>query len=132
MRAAAARHPGDVLVEQMDRAGVRRDLAGDLVEQGGLAGAVWADDQTPLTRRDDEIDVGGDAQPAERLAERVDGERGHPCAPVLGAGACAGGLPRSRVHKARLSRTAPGTRPSGMKMTMATKMAPSTRFQRTM
>ncbi len=30
----------------------------------------------------------------------------------------------------RHSRTLPGTRPSGMQMTMATKIAPSTKFQR--
>ena len=53
-----------------DRAAVGRDLAGDQVEQRGLAGAVGADDQPPLARLDDEIDVGGDAQAAERFAER--------------------------------------------------------------
>ncbi len=42
------------------------------------------------------------------------------------AAACAGSL----RHAERASRAAPGTRPSGMKMTMATKIAPSMKFQR--
>ena len=56
---------------------VGRDLAGDEIEQRGLAGAVGADDQAPLARLDREVDIGGDAQAAERLAQVIDGERGH-------------------------------------------------------
>ena len=58
---AAARHARDVVAEQLDRAAVGREFAGDQVEQRGLAGAVRADDQPPLARRDVEIDVAGDA-----------------------------------------------------------------------
>ena len=77
MRAPAAGHARDVAAEQRDRAAVGRDLAGDQVEQRGLAGAVRADDQAPLAGLDREVDVGGDAQAAEGLAQRFDGERGH-------------------------------------------------------
>ena len=84
MRAPAARHAGDVAVEQPDRAAVGRELAGDQVEQRGLAGAVRADDQPPLARLDGEVDAAGDAQAAERFAQAVDGERGHGFASVIG------------------------------------------------
>src|SRR5262249_37777357 len=116
-------------IEQQDRPAVRRELSHDEVEQRGLAGAVRTDDQPPLARLDDEIDVGGDAQAAERLAEPVDDERGHGVAPAPSA-APALRRPRSERHPIRHSRALPGTRPSGMKRTMSTKMAPSMKFQR--
>ena len=68
----------------------------------------------------------GDPQAPERFAQIVDDERAHGCAP-----------PRLRLlpPSAAPGRTgraarAPGTRPSGMKITMATKIAPSMKFQR--
>ena len=98
--------------------------------------------------RDVEIDVGGDAQAAERLAERVtasavmglrsgwrDGvrplasQRRAQCVTVRARGL----TPTSqRCHPVRHSRTEPGTSPSGMKLMMRMKMTPSTRFQRSM
>src|SRR5262249_29527933 len=131
MRAAAAGDAGDIAIEQQDRAAVRRELSHDEIEQRGLAGAVRADDQPPLARLDDQIDVGGDAQAPKRLAEPVDDKRGHCIAPGLSAGATLR-RPCSERHPIRHSRTVPGTRPSGMKMTMSTKMAPSMKFQRSM
>ena len=48
----------------------------------GLAGAVGADDQPPLARRDSEIDALGDAQAAERFGQPGDAERGHGRSPA--------------------------------------------------
>ncbi len=134
MAALAARRAGDVAAEQRHRAGVGRDLAGDEIEQGGLAGAVRSDDQTAFAGGDVKTDIGGDAQAAERLAQIADGKRGrgHGFGPVADAAV----LPAvlfcrfAACHAERVSRTAPGTSPSGMNTTMATKMAPSMKFQR--
>jgi hypothetical protein len=52
MEAAAARHASDVAIEERDRAGVGRELAGDQVEERGLPGAVGADDEPALAGLD--------------------------------------------------------------------------------
>jgi hypothetical protein len=75
VKAPAARHPRDVPVEQGDRAPVGAKLAGDQVEERGLAGAVGADDEPALAGLDRQVDVGGDAQAAERLRQLPDGQR---------------------------------------------------------
>ena len=49
-------------------------------------------------------------------------------APGADTGAVARGRHALAAH--RQSRTVPGTKPSGMKTTMTTKMAPRTKFQR--
>src|SRR3974390_883912 len=112
----------------MNRSTVGRDFASDQVEQRGLAGHVRADDQPPLARRDIEIDVIGDVQAAERLAEAREGERAHGLASVATT------LPGKLFfrHISCHSRALPGTRPSGIIMTIATKIAPSRKFQRSM
>src|ERR1043166_2883961 len=128
--APMARHAGDVAIEQTDRSAVGRKLPGNEVEQGRLAGAVGTDDQPPFPGLDAQVDVGGDAQALERLAQLVDGERGHGLRSPTGRT----GAPFNRVCSAcqphRHSRTVPGTSPSGMKLMMMTKTTPSTRFQR--
>src|SRR6476659_8897908 len=130
MRPATARNARDVLPEQLDGARVGCDLAGDQVEQRGLAGAVRPDDQPPFARRDVEIDVAGDVQSAERLTQPRDRERTH-CVGSVSPGML--GLFLSRRPKAsRTSRAVPGTSPSGIRMTMATKTKPSSIFQRSM
>src|SRR5262249_18890952 len=122
----------NVAIEQPDRSRVGRDLAGDQVEQRGLARAVRADDQAPLAGLDRERDIARDAQAAERLAQVVEGERGHGLRSAAGrAAAPLNRAPRPRQAE-RASRTEPGTSPSGMKVIIRTKMTPSTRFQRTM
>ncbi len=126
MRAHARGQAHELAIEQRDRAAVGLELAGDEVEQRRLAGAVGADDEAALARLDGEIDGGGDAQAAEGFLERADGERAHR-SPFAATGA---GRGRSARTPQRASRTEPGTNPSGMKMTMATKIAPSTKFQR--
>src|SRR5215510_13815088 len=128
MGTAMRRNPGDVPVEQPDRAGIGCDLAGDQVEQRGLAGPVGADDQAALARLDRQVDIGGDAQSAEVLAEIADGERSHGLSSSLGRASVA--PERVACHSQRARRTEPGTRPSGMKVIMTTKITPRTRFQR--
>ena len=111
---------------------VGRDLAGDEIEQSGFAGAVRTDDQPALAGGNVEIDIGGDAQSAERLAEVADGERGHDCGLAADTAALfvAPFCRLAERQAKRVSRTAPGTKPSGMNTTMATKIAPSMKFQR--
>src|SRR6185437_1376618 len=131
MRAAARRVVDDFAPEEPDRPGLRPDLAGDEVEERRLAGAVRPDHQATLARLDPEIDVGGDAQSAEGLGEAADLERSHWPLPWLRRPAgMAPRRPRNDTQAQRHRRTDPGTKPSGMKMTIATKMAPSTTFQR--
>ena len=50
VRAPASGQTRDVAAKQHDRAAVAGDLAGDQVEEGGLAGSVRADDQPTLAR----------------------------------------------------------------------------------
>ncbi len=70
-------------------------------------------------------------KPPNDLHRRIDGERGHGFASGM-AGAAPAFCRLNARHAVRDSRAVPGTRPSGMKMTMATKIAPSMKFQRTM
>src|SRR5262249_31771955 len=122
---------GDVAVEELDRATVGRELSGDEIEQRRLAGAVGADDEPALARLYRERHSVGHAQAAEGLVELFYGERGHRPPSSRGRRAA---TPRGRAaaiaHRPR--RAAPGTSPSGMKMTIATKIAPSTKFHRSM
>src|SRR5690242_7266149 len=132
MGAAARRQASQLLVEKRHRAGVGFEFAGDEIEQRRLAGAVGADDQAPLARRNDEIEAAGDAQTAEGFLELMDRQRGHGVWPrEVGSAAVAGVLARA-LSKRRMSRVVPGTKPSGMKITIATKIAPSSMFQRVM
>src|SRR5436190_1763915 len=99
-------------------------------------GDVPADDEPTLARLDVQVDVGGDAQAAECLAELVDGERTH-CVGSAGFGSALAASTtllrrRNARQPCRHSRAVPGTRPSGIRMTMATKIAPSRKFQRSM
>src|SRR5579884_569993 len=110
----------------MDRAAVRVQLAGDEIEQRGLTGTVRADDQAAFARFDRKAHVIGDAQPAEGLAQCADRERCHGLICVIDAGCTR----LSRRHNERDSRIVPGTKPSGMNTTIATKIAPSMKFHR--
>src|SRR3989441_12741093 len=87
--------------------GIARQVAGDQVEERGLAGAVRADDQAPLARRHLQGDVADGRQAAERLPQVLEAKRSH-------------------------SLFTPGTTPSGMNTTMRTKTRPSSVFQRSM
>src|SRR5215467_11439534 len=130
MGAAPAWGARDVLSEQQNRAGIRCEFSGYQVKQRGLARTVGTDDEAALTGLDRKVDAFGDAKAAERFRQARDGERCHGGAPRTCLRA---GLRASQRCRAKPQiRTEPGTSPSGMKLMMATKMTPSTRFQRTM
>ena len=57
MHALLRRHADQFLAEQLDRAAVGGEIAGDQVEQRGLAGAVRPDDQAALAGHHRERDV---------------------------------------------------------------------------
>src|SRR5581483_8454698 len=100
---------------------------GDEIEQRGFAGAVRTDDQPALAGFDRQIDAAGDAETAERFAQTADGECAHG---IRSTDRTTFGRLILRTAE-RNSRATPGTRPSGMNTTMATKIAPSMKFQRT-
>src|SRR5262245_5024362 len=130
--APTARHARDVAVEERDRPAVGLELAGDQVEQRGLPRAIGPDDEPPLARLDGERHVGGDPEAAERLAEVLHAERAHRPPSLPGAGTTAASRGRPAARAQRQSRAVPGTSPSGMNTTMTTKIAPSTKFHRSM
>src|ERR1700682_4693907 len=111
MGALVWREPGDVGAEQPDLPGIRPHVAGDLVEQGGLAGAVGTDDEAAFPRPDRERYVLGHREAAERLLQVDDFER------VIGCrrGHC--NAPRFRPASLRR----PGMIPVGMTRTMNRK-----------
>src|SRR5262249_30198287 len=128
MSTAPAWYVRDVLTEELDRSGIWRDLSSDQVEQRCFARAIRADDQPSLAGFDVEIDVGRDVKATKRFAKAGDSERAHDLASALPGIALELG---SRLrHARRQKRMVPGTRPSGIRITMATKMAPSRKFQR--
>src|SRR5215470_7719100 len=129
MGAVPTRCARNVLSEQRDRSRVGCEFSGDQIEQRGFAGAVRTDDESPLAGLDRKVDALGDAKAAERFRQSGDGQRRHGGAP--GVGLRAGRSTRQRRRAKPQIRTEPGTNPSGMKLMMATKMTPSTRFQRT-
>src|SRR6266849_3090787 len=136
MRSVPARDPRDVPAEERDRPAVGPELAGHQVEERRLARAVRADDQAPLPCLHREIHRGGDEQAAEGLRQALHGQRDrwpdHWAGPSPGAATAATARVAGRAVARRHSRATPGTSPSGMKTTIATKMAPSTKFQRSM
>src|SRR5207249_9475101 len=97
----------DLLDEVHDAARVAREIAGEEFEERGLAGAVRADDQAPLARRDLERYIVDGGKPAERPLQALDAKRRH----IL---------------------LTPGTTPSGINTTMNTNTKPSSMFQRSM
>jgi hypothetical protein len=56
----------------MNCPGIRRQTAGDQIEQRRLAGAVWTDDADSFTRCNGKFDVIGRYHGAEALAQTVD------------------------------------------------------------
>ena len=69
------RQRGDVLAEEADAAGRRQEIAGDGVEQRGLARAVGADDRAPLAGCDPHVDAGEGHQGAEVPRHAVELQR---------------------------------------------------------
>ena len=70
-------NPGDVAILQQDAAGAGLELAADLIDKAGLAGAIRPDDDMPLARRDGEVDVIGHHQAAERFVETIEAQQSH-------------------------------------------------------
>ena len=87
-----------VLAEEADRPGGRREVAGDAVEQRGLAGAVRAEHRAPLARPHGERDVGQCGERAEhpRDAAQLQRVRGADGAEAFGDGDGSG---RSERHQ---------------------------------
>ena len=113
-RALVRLHARDLAPEDADRARVAAQVAGDEVEERGLAGAVGPDDEPALARHHLERDVVRRRQPAEGLAQSPHRERRR--------------HGRGRLRATR--RRTPGTIPCGMKITMPTNTNPSSMFQR--
>src|SRR5262249_26582435 len=65
----------DLLPIEADAARVGRDLAGELADQGGLAGTVRADDGVQLAGPDVQRDVVGGDHAAEMLGQALDREK---------------------------------------------------------
>ena len=118
---AARRQAGNVLVGEPDTAAVGRELAADHVEDGGLAGAVGADDRQQPPGVEAKRHVARGHHAAERLAQRLDAQKAHAAALSRGA---AGPRP-----KRDLSSMAPPTMPRGKASTMAMMARPSSARQ---
>src|SRR5579872_637964 len=118
MRAGVGSKLRDVMAEQNDAARIRPHVTADLVEQRGLAGAAWTDDQAALAGADRERDVLRDPQAAECLVQAGDFKRERH--------GIHGARPRNRCVNARK----PGTIPLGMTSTMNRNTSPSSMFQR--
>src|SRR5208282_3091708 len=71
------RESGHVLAVEHDRAGSRREKSRDQIEEGGLAGAVRADDRPQLALFHLERDLAHRDQAAEILARAVDLQEAH-------------------------------------------------------
>ncbi len=119
MGAAMRRQIGDVLPEQLDLARIGQEIAGDLIEQCGLAGAIGADDQPALAGANQQRNILGDGKAAERLLEVSHFER-------VGDGIAHRAPPRIRAARLRT----PGTIPVGITSTMNRNTSPSSMFQR--
>ena len=72
--ALVGRQRGDVLAEEAHGARGGREVAGDGVEQRGLAGAVGADQRAALARGDRERDVLDRLERAERAGDALEHE----------------------------------------------------------
>ena len=70
----AHRTASDVAAQELDPAVGRRQVAGDHVDEGGLAGAVGADHADGLALLDSHVDVVGRDDGAEALLETLDVE----------------------------------------------------------
>src|SRR5262249_23685436 len=74
-RTAGGRQPGDVAPVEHDSPRIRLELAGQLSDQRGLAGALWTDERMGFALADGERHVVGGDERAERLAQMLDLEQ---------------------------------------------------------
>src|SRR6204780_2521951 len=91
----------ELLAERRDRAAIGPHLAGDQVEERGLAGAVGADDEAAFAGLDAQADRAGYAQAAEGFVEIADDQRAHGVPAFCGGPPAA---PRRSALEARLAR----------------------------
>src|SRR5690606_34586084 len=103
---AVRRHAGERYAVEDDRAGVGPDQPGDLVEDGGLAGAIGTDQPDDLALGDVEGDIVGGHQAAEALAQAAHLEQ--------------------RAHLRPPRRRKNAIRPRGCQITTAISNAPNT------
>ena len=73
----ARRETGDIPTLHKDTAGAGLELAADLIDEARLARAIRSDDDVALTSRQDEIEIVGDDQAAERFVEMLDAQDAH-------------------------------------------------------
>src|SRR3954447_24007592 len=118
MRAPVRRQLRDVGAKKFYLSGIRLEVAGDLVEQSGLAGAIGPDDQPAFARPYRKRHVLRHWKAAKGLVQVDDLERVRRCRHR--------GPPRSRA--ASLCR--PGVIPVGITSTMNRNTSPSSMFQR--
>src|ERR1700682_3745031 len=120
MRPLVGRRMRDVGAEQFDLSRIRPQVAADLIEQGGLARAVRADDKAAFARPDRKRYALRDHKAAERLHQVDDFEcvircrRGH----------------RDSLRNPAVSLLKQGTSPAGITSTMNRKTSPSSMFHR--
>src|SRR5262245_66477485 len=129
MHALLCGHAHELLPEQPHRTGIGGEVAGDQVEEGGLARPVRTDDQPPLARHDGERDVLRRRQAAEALAQMRDLERGRRHCAGSEAVPPAALRALKRFCNRRHACVQPGTRPYGMNMITTTKITPSSGVQ---
>src|SRR5262249_1724502 len=130
MHALLRGHAHELLPERPHRTGVGGEVAGDKVDQRGLARPVRPDDQPPLARHDAERDVLRRGQAAEALAQMRDFERGRRHCASSEAAPPVALRALMRFCNRRHACVQPGTRPYGMNMITTTKITPSSVFQR--
>ena len=70
------RQPGDVAAGEMNGAGIRHQLPGQLADQRGLAGAVGTDDGMQFTGSDVERQIVGCLDAAETADQVFNAEQG--------------------------------------------------------
>src|SRR5260370_14100873 len=110
----------DVGAEQLDLSRIRPQVTADLIEQGGLAGAIRSNDQAAFARPYRERNALGHHKATERLFQVDDLERMAGCY-------C---RHRDPLPNAVASLLTPGTIPVGTTRTMNRNTRPNNMFQR--
>src|SRR5262249_35113928 len=132
-RDLAGRTPSDVAVLEPDRSLVGAQMAGDHVDERGLAGSIGADDPDRLLRRDVEADIARRHHLAERLlhvAYRQDGGN-RLCSSRIGIRSNGEPIPSGRnrmVSSSAVPRSicqVPGITSTAMERTSSNRKAPT-------
>ena len=121
---------GDVLAAEQDRARGRRQLAGQHLEEGALAGAVRADQAAQLDLAQGEVDVADGVHAAEAHGDAVRLEQDRRSLAAPRRLRSPAGAPADVRQRQQLSRTV-GTMPCGTSSTKATSTTPRPGWRRT-